>query len=181
MADELAGKGYVMSAPQGVDRPVTDEERCPNCKSEDYGDATEFVKVCLACRVYADTGTDGVCPGGKHPLDQRRALRRRPACCDDCYGRVPRDLPEYPKWRSRLRTLNAITWKYPEQYAEADSINARQRPQLRRLPPRPPPPLRRLPRQRRRRRGRCRRRRHPPQPRPPPPAVPPSASTELSC
>lgn len=100
------------------------DERCPHCGSEDYGTVNEGHEWCCAtCGYDTEHGTLGVCIGGKHPLDNRgRRSAARGVCCGDCYKRIPRDLPERPRWRSRWRTLNAITWKYPTHYAELNAI-----------------------------------------------------------
>lgn len=83
------------------------DDPCPNCGSEDYGPVNEgHERCCLACGYDTENGTQGVCPGGKHPLDGNRSrlAPSRTLCCDACYKRLPRDLPEWPKFRSRLRS-----------------------------------------------------------------------------
>jgi len=48
-------------------------------------------------------GTDGVCPGGKHPKDSRNL------CCDACWARIPTRLPNTVKpWRTALRVARSI-------------------------------------------------------------------------
>jgi hypothetical protein len=74
-----------------------DHETCPHCGSEDYGEAGPYVMVCLSCGYDTEHGTQAVCPGGKHPNDAGQL------CCDTCWDRIPRHLPDQPRWRSRLR------------------------------------------------------------------------------
>lgn len=77
---------------------MTDGDRCPHCGSEDFDSVgPHFPRVCLTCGYDDEHGASGVCPGGKHPNDADQI------CCDGCWNRMPRDLPGYPKWRSRLR------------------------------------------------------------------------------
>lgn len=99
------------------------EDRCPHCGSEDFDSPGPHTpRICLACGYDDEHGAVGVCPGGRHPLTRLR--KRGPECCDDCYARVPRDLPQHQKWRSRLRTLNAQTWPSPAIRNEAEAIKA---------------------------------------------------------
>lgn len=48
------------------------------------------------------------CLGCGAPTDER-------ICCDACWKRVPRDLPKWPYWRSRLQTARRINaWEWIE-------------------------------------------------------------------
>lgn len=83
-----------------------DDEVCPHCGSEDYGEigGPNLPMVCLACGYDSESGTSGVCPGGKHPKDTGDI------CCDWCWDRAPRTLPIGPNgekrpWRKRRAEL----------------------------------------------------------------------------
>lgn len=51
-----------------------------------------------------------VCPGCAGPKESQAAV-----CCDRCWKRIPRDIPEQLRWRSTLKSARAMrTWSRVE-------------------------------------------------------------------
>lgn len=56
------------------------------------------------------------CPGGRHPNTPGQL------CCDACWERVPTNLPDWPRWRSRLaaaRRSGGYGWFIAERIHDA--------------------------------------------------------------
>jgi len=98
-----------------------EEEKCPHCGSEDYGEigGANLPSVCLTCGYDTESGTSGVCPGGKHPKDSKGNV-----CCDWCWDRPPTNLPDQPRWRSRRRALMRRTRKFDYVWNELEQLDA---------------------------------------------------------
>lgn len=94
-------------------------DECPHCGSDDYGPVNEgHEHACLMCGYDTEHGTTGVCPGCLHPRD-------RQVCCDACWARAPRNLPEQPRWRSRRRSAAPLARKgWASAWREMEQIDA---------------------------------------------------------
>jgi hypothetical protein len=89
---------------------------CPHCGSTDYGPLSTAALVCMRCGYDTEHGAEWVCPGGMHPRDGQ-------VCCDACWDRAPRNLPDAPRWRSRRRSLQARRRRSCFAWAEIEAID----------------------------------------------------------